>query len=104
MARSMTASASGSPCQQSATTRTSVMGRANSAIGLEFLLRGEFAPCALAAEDFRIKAFWLPAAAAILRKRRRSEPPVHGGSRLRPRVLLAQCPRVRRAALLRAPD
>src|SRR6266851_5240730 len=44
MARWMTASASGSVCQQSATTRTSAMGRADSAIGPESLLRGELAP------------------------------------------------------------
>src|ERR1700732_4127100 len=83
MARWMTASASGSVCQQSATTRTSVMGRADSAIGPESLLRGELAPGTLAA-GLRIKACWLPAAAAILHKRQRYAPPVRGGSRLRP--------------------
>ena len=77
-------SASGSACQPSATTRTSVMGRAKGAIGPEFLLRPEFAPGARSAADFGIKACWLPAAAAILHRRRRSAPPVRGGSRLRP--------------------
>src|SRR5664279_6195799 len=53
MARWITASASGSVCQASATTRTSVMGRAVCAIAPEFLLRSEIASGARLAADFR---------------------------------------------------
>src|ERR1700733_579325 len=52
----MIASASGSVCQQSATTRTSEMGRTKGGIGPEFRLRSGVVPGARSAANFGIKA------------------------------------------------
>ena len=76
IARWITASASGSSCQQSATTRTSVMGRAECGIVQSILCDRKSRPARRRRECSCISV------AARLRRRRRFELPVHDGSHL----------------------